>query len=123
MVNLDRLSVLYPEGGEVTPESLVANGAVRDNLPVKILGRRRDHRRGAGQRPQVLGHGEGQDRGCRRVDHRALTVLVSAQTAGKVYEMATSLGVVPRACYCPKARASRSSTQDQSHVSRARLYP
>ncbi|HYO31308.1 MAG TPA: 50S ribosomal protein L15 [Nocardioidaceae bacterium] len=38
VVNLDRLSELYPEGGEVTPESLVARGAVRDNLPVKILG-------------------------------------------------------------------------------------
>ena len=38
VVNLDRLSELYPDGGEVTPESLVARGAVRDNLPVKILG-------------------------------------------------------------------------------------
>ena len=38
VVNLDRLSALYPEGGEVTPESLVAKGAVRDNAPVKILG-------------------------------------------------------------------------------------
>lgn len=38
VVNLDRLSQLYPDGGEVTPESLVARGAVRDNLPVKILG-------------------------------------------------------------------------------------
>jgi large subunit ribosomal protein L15 len=38
VVNLDRLSALYPDGGEVTPESLVAKGAVRDNAPVKILG-------------------------------------------------------------------------------------
>jgi large subunit ribosomal protein L15 len=38
VVNLDRLSALYPDGGEVTPESLVANGAVRDNAPVKVLG-------------------------------------------------------------------------------------
>jgi large subunit ribosomal protein L15 len=38
VVNLDRLSALYPEGGEVTPESLVAKGAVRDNAPVKVLG-------------------------------------------------------------------------------------
>ena len=38
VVNLDRLSALYPEGGEVTPDSLVARGAVRDNAPVKVLG-------------------------------------------------------------------------------------
>ncbi|MBA2699522.1 MAG: 50S ribosomal protein L15 [Nocardioidaceae bacterium] len=38
VVNLDRLSDLYPDGGEVTPTSLVAKGAVRDNAPVKVLG-------------------------------------------------------------------------------------
>src|SRR6185437_6758588 len=38
VVNLDRLADLYPEGGEVTPESLAALGAVRDNVPVKVLG-------------------------------------------------------------------------------------
>ena len=38
VVNLDRLSELFPDGGEVTPESLVAKGAVRDNNPVKVLG-------------------------------------------------------------------------------------
>jgi large subunit ribosomal protein L15 len=38
VVNLDRLSTLYPEGGEVTPASLVEKGAVRDNAPVKVLG-------------------------------------------------------------------------------------
>jgi len=38
VVNLDRLSALYPGGGEVTPETLVAKGAVRDNAPVKVLG-------------------------------------------------------------------------------------
>jgi large subunit ribosomal protein L15 len=38
VVNLDRLSDLYPDGGEVTPASLAALGAVRDSLPVKILG-------------------------------------------------------------------------------------
>ena len=30
VVNLDRLSALYPEGGDVTVEDLVAKGAVRD---------------------------------------------------------------------------------------------
>src|SRR5512140_2645357 len=37
VVNLDKLSALYPEGGEVTVESLVGKGAVRDGLPVKVL--------------------------------------------------------------------------------------
>ena len=38
VVNLAELSALYPEGGEVTKESLVAKGAVRKNQPVKVLG-------------------------------------------------------------------------------------
>ena len=38
VVNLARLSELYPEGGEVTVEDLVAKGAVRANKLVKVLG-------------------------------------------------------------------------------------
>jgi len=38
VVNLDRLGELFPEGGEVTVDSLVAKGAVRDGKPVKVLG-------------------------------------------------------------------------------------
>jgi large subunit ribosomal protein L15 len=38
VVNLDRLAALYPEGGAVTPENLVANGAVRAGELVKVLG-------------------------------------------------------------------------------------
>ena len=38
VVNLDKLSALYPEGGEVTVDDLVAKGAVRKNSPVKVLG-------------------------------------------------------------------------------------
>jgi large subunit ribosomal protein L15 len=38
VVNLDRLASLYPEGGDVTVEDLVAKGAVRDGHPVKVLG-------------------------------------------------------------------------------------
>jgi len=38
VVNLNRLNDLFPDGGEVTPTSLVAKGAVRDNAPVKVLG-------------------------------------------------------------------------------------
>jgi large subunit ribosomal protein L15 len=38
VVNLDKLSDLFPDGGEVTPAALVAKGAVRGNAPVKVLG-------------------------------------------------------------------------------------
>jgi large subunit ribosomal protein L15 len=38
VVNLAALQTLFPEGGEVTKESLVAKGAVRKNQPVKVLG-------------------------------------------------------------------------------------
>jgi large subunit ribosomal protein L15 len=38
VVNLDRLGELYPDGGDVTVASLVERGAVRKNLPVKVLG-------------------------------------------------------------------------------------
>jgi large subunit ribosomal protein L15 len=38
VVNLDKLAELYPEGGEVTVEGLVAKGAVRKNSLVKVLG-------------------------------------------------------------------------------------
>ena len=38
VVNLDRISELFPEGGAVTVDALVAKGAVRDNHPVKVLG-------------------------------------------------------------------------------------
>jgi large subunit ribosomal protein L15 len=38
VVNLDRLEALFPDGGAVTVEDLVAKGAVRDGLPVKVLG-------------------------------------------------------------------------------------
>ena len=38
VVNLDKLSALYPKGGTVTIEDLVAKGAVRQGSPVKVLG-------------------------------------------------------------------------------------
>jgi large subunit ribosomal protein L15 len=38
VVNLDRLTVLYPTGGDVTPDDLVVKGAVRKGRLVKILG-------------------------------------------------------------------------------------
>jgi large subunit ribosomal protein L15 len=38
VVNVERLAALYPDGGDVTPEDLVAKGAVRAGEPVKVLG-------------------------------------------------------------------------------------
>jgi large subunit ribosomal protein L15 len=38
VVNLDRISALYPDGGEVTADSLAERGAVRAGRPVKVLG-------------------------------------------------------------------------------------
>ena len=38
VVNLGRINDLFPEGGEVTPATLVAKGAVRKGAPVKVLG-------------------------------------------------------------------------------------
>jgi large subunit ribosomal protein L15 len=38
VVNLDRLNELFPEGGTVGVDDLVAKGAVRRGQPVKVLG-------------------------------------------------------------------------------------
>ena len=38
VVNLDRINDLFPEGGTVGVEELIAKGAVRDGHPVKVLG-------------------------------------------------------------------------------------
>lgn len=38
VVNLDKLSTLFPEGGDVTVDLLVDKGAVRAGCPVKVLG-------------------------------------------------------------------------------------
>lgn len=37
VVNLDKISELFPEGGTVTVADLVKKGAVRKNQPVKVL--------------------------------------------------------------------------------------
>jgi large subunit ribosomal protein L15 len=38
VVNTGRLAALFPGGGDVTPETLAARGAVRAGEPVKVLG-------------------------------------------------------------------------------------
>ena len=37
-VNVSTINALYPKGGDVTVADLIAKGAVRDSLPVKVLG-------------------------------------------------------------------------------------
>jgi large subunit ribosomal protein L15 len=38
VVNLDRISDLFPDGGAIGVEDLAAKGAVREGQPVKVLG-------------------------------------------------------------------------------------
>jgi large subunit ribosomal protein L15 len=38
VVNLNRLGELFPDGGDVTIDDLIAKGAVRDGHVVKVLG-------------------------------------------------------------------------------------
>jgi large subunit ribosomal protein L15 len=51
VVNLDKLTALFPDGGEVTVEDLVAKGAVRKGQLVKVLGQGE-----AGAKLQVTAH-------------------------------------------------------------------
>ena len=37
-VNVSTINALYPKGGDVSVAVLIAKGAVRDSLPVKVLG-------------------------------------------------------------------------------------
>ena len=38
VVNLDRISALFPQGGTIDPDALAQAGAVRRGQPVKVLG-------------------------------------------------------------------------------------
>lgn len=38
VVNLDRIEVLFPDGGDINIAALVEKGAVRKDQPVKVLG-------------------------------------------------------------------------------------
>ena len=75
VVNLDRINELFPEGGTVTVDDLVAKGAVREGQPVKVLGQG-----DISVAVQVSAHafsglGQGEDRGRRRHHHGAVTEL------------------------------------------------
>ena len=74
VVNLDRISDLFPEGGTVGVDDLVAKGAVRDGHPVKVLGQGDISVAVAGERARVLGLRQGEDRGRRRHRHGDLIV-------------------------------------------------
>ena len=73
VVNLDRINELFPEGGAVTVEDLVAKGAVRDGQPGQGPRPGRPVRRRPGERERVLRLGQGEDRGRRRHHHGAVT--------------------------------------------------
>ena len=72
VVNTGRLAELFPEGGDVTPENLVAKGAARKGELIKVLGTGEIAVAAAGDRARLLGHGRGEDRAGRRHGHRAL---------------------------------------------------
>ena len=72
VVNTGRLTALYPEGGEVTPEDLAAKGAVRAGELVKVLGNGEAGAALAGKRARLLRHREGEDHRCRGNRHAAL---------------------------------------------------
>ena len=72
VVNLDRISALFPEGGDVTVDNLVAKGAVRKNEPVKVLGQGDLSVKVDVLGPGLLRQGQGEDRGRRRNHHRRL---------------------------------------------------
>ena len=38
VVNLDRIAALFPQGGQIDPDTLAEAGAVRRGQPVKVLG-------------------------------------------------------------------------------------
>jgi len=73
VVNLDKLGNLFPEGGTVGVDDLVAAGAVRSGQPVKVLGNGEITVAVAGHRERVLDQRPGQDRRGRREHDRALT--------------------------------------------------
>ena len=74
VVNVAALATLFPRGGPVDVDALVAAGAVRKGAagqgtrPRRVgLGQARHHRE------RLLQHGPGQDRGCWRHGHRAVS--------------------------------------------------
>ncbi len=77
VVNLSRLGELFPEGGTVGVDDLVAAGAVRAGQPVKILGTGDITVAVQVTARRVLRLGQGEDRRRRWEHHRALTARIA----------------------------------------------
>ena len=69
VVNTGRLAELFADGGDVTPESLVARGAVRQGELIKVLGAGDLFGRPPGHRARLLGL-----RGSRKIEGAGGTV-------------------------------------------------
>ena len=72
IVNLDKISALFPEGGTVGVAELVAEGAVRGGQPVKVLGSGDITVAVQVSAQRVLRLRQGEDRRGRWVHHRAV---------------------------------------------------
>ena len=75
VVNLDRISELFPDGGDVTVDDLVEQGrGPQGPARSRCSARARPVGQGRRRRPRLLGLRQGEDRGCRREhDHRLST--------------------------------------------------
>ena len=82
VVNLDRLSALFPEGGDVTVADLVAKGAVRSGHPVKVLGTGEITVKVNITADKFSADGQGEDRGRRRLGHLGLRPVQPESTGG-----------------------------------------
>ena len=71
VVNLDKLGELFPEGGAVGVDDLVAKGAVRKGQPVKVLGQGDLSVAVQVSAQAFSGSAKDKDRGGRRFGHRS----------------------------------------------------
>ena len=82
VVNVGRLSQLFPDGGTVGVADLVSAGAVRSGSTCQDPRQRRPLGRAAGDRARVLRISEGEDRSRGRQHYRTLTPTLTAVSGG-----------------------------------------
>jgi Ribosomal protein L15 len=70
VVNVSKLADLFPEGGKVTVDDLVAKGAVRKGEPVKVLGNGDISVKLDVTVEKVSRFSQGENRGCLRIRKR-----------------------------------------------------